>query len=176
MQRSLSPSRFTHVEGVVATATDLARHYGVSVEKAIVTAWLHDVAREWSKDKLLKTAQSFVVPDGFAEVPILLHGPVAAYLGQTLYDIEDFEILDAVRYHTTGKPDMTILASVLFIADAIEPGRSYPGVYSLREAAFIDLRRAVRMSIDETIRYLLAREKPLFPLTVLTRNAILQQQ
>ncbi|WAH38519.1 bis(5'-nucleosyl)-tetraphosphatase (symmetrical) YqeK [Alicyclobacillus dauci] len=173
VKAALTPHRFQHVQGVVTCAVDLAKRYGVSIEQAEIAAWLHDLAREWPREKLVNAVETIEVPHGFATIPALLHGPIAAHLGRTKYGIEDELILEAVRYHTTGRPDMTDLDMVLFVADAIEPGRTYNGVEAIRQAASKSLAEAVRISIDNTIRFLVDAGKPLFPLTVLTRNALL---
>lgn len=172
---SLSPKRLRHVQGVVATAEALARKYGESETSAMIAGWLHDLVREWSDAQLLEAAVGIDIPEGFDEVPALLHGPVAAHLGMTKYGIENESILDAVRFHTTGRPNMTLLDSILFVADAIEPSRTYRGVDVVREAAKSDLMAAVTASIDQTIQHLVSRHRPLFPLTVLTRNDILKR-
>ncbi|MFB5189992.1 bis(5'-nucleosyl)-tetraphosphatase (symmetrical) YqeK [Alicyclobacillus fastidiosus] len=172
---ALTPHRFRHVEGVVQASIDLAKQYGVCVEQAEIAAWLHDIAREWSWEKLRVASQTIEVPPGFATIPTLLHGPIGAHIGKTHYGIDDELVLDAVRYHTTGRPDMTALDMVLFVADAIEPGRDYAGVEDIREAARRSLESAVRLSIDNTIRFLVDAGKPLFPLTVLTRNDLIMR-
>jgi predicted HD superfamily hydrolase involved in NAD metabolism len=175
VERALTPPRFKHVQGVVQTARQLSERHGVSPEQAETAAWLHDLAREWPRKQLLQAAATIEVPQEFSTIPALLHGPIAAHLGRVKYAIEDQEIIDAVCYHTTGRPKMTPLDMVLFVADAIEPGRNYVGVEEIREAAQEKLSLAARLSIDNTIRFLLDRGKPLFPLTVLTRNELLKE-
>lgn len=174
VKRALSAERFQHVEGVVSSAISLAKAYNVSVEAAEQAAWLHDLVREWPRDQLRQAAQTIDIPAGFEEIPALLHGPIAAHMGQATYGILNLEVLDAVRFHTTGRPGMTPLELVLFVADAIEPSRNYPGVADIRAAAEKKLEWAARLSIDNTIRFLLEGRKPLFPLTVLARNWLLQ--
>ncbi|MCL6445905.1 MAG: bis(5'-nucleosyl)-tetraphosphatase (symmetrical) YqeK [Alicyclobacillus sp.] len=166
----LSDKRFQHVTGVVETAATLAARFGVSVEKARCAAWLHDIAREWPADRLLQYAERNDTPSGFATIPMLLHGPVAAILGKEWFHIDDVEILNAVRYHTTGRPGMGKLEQVLYVADAIEPGRVYEGVDTIRQTAAADLLAALVQTVDSTLRYLLDKGKPIFPLTVMARN------
>ncbi|GLV14158.1 hypothetical protein Heshes_18420 [Alicyclobacillus hesperidum] len=177
LRRQLSDVRFRHVEGVVQTARDLADRFGVCPSKAEVAAWLHDFAREWSKDRLLRYVKEHAIslPDEWLTVPLLLHGPVAAHIGKQTYQIEDEEILDAVRYHTTGRPNMTDLDLVLFVADAIEPNRSYPGVEAVRAALTDGLANAARASLDNTITYLIATGRPLGLLAVAARNSLLER-
>ncbi|WP_245630164.1 bis(5'-nucleosyl)-tetraphosphatase (symmetrical) YqeK [Alicyclobacillus acidiphilus] len=173
LKRTLSVQRFQHVEGVVASAEQLAQKYGVSVRKARTAAWLHDLAREWPREQLLSTVRTFPLPDGFEDVPALLHGPIAAHIGKTQFGILEEDILDAVRYHTTGRPNMTPLDLVLFVADAIEPGRTYGGVEEIREASQRSLEEAARISIDGTLRFMLDAKRPIVRLTVEARNSLL---
>jgi predicted HD superfamily hydrolase involved in NAD metabolism len=168
----LSPERFRHVEGVVDTAADLAGRYGEDTARARMAAWVHDVAREWPVEKLRSEAERIEIPSGFALVPVLLHGPIAAHLLREWFGIEDLEMADAIRYHTTGRPGMSRLEKILYLADAVEPSRSYPGVDRLRELAARDLDLAVASAMDASIEYLLKRHEPIFPLTVLARNEL----
>lgn len=169
-RQSLSEERWQHTCGVVEAARLLARQHGLDEERAVTAAWIHDAAREWPVERLLAAAEEIEVPAGFAQVPILLHGPVAASILQNQFDCDDQEILDAIRHHTTGRLEMTELDKVLCLADAIEPGRRYPGVDDIRECAQSSLDRALAMSFDSTLQYLIARHQPIFPLTVMARN------
>ncbi len=169
-RQALSEARFQHTCGVVETAARLARQYGLDEERVQLAAWIHDAAREWPIDRLLAAAEEIDVPAGFAEVPILLHGSVAASLLQAEFGCTDADVLDAIRYHTTGRVGMTDMDKVLCLADAIEPGRSYKGVDTLRELAFTNLDKALATSFDQSIQYLIARHQPIFPLTVMARN------
>lgn len=176
LKRTLSTARFEHVEGVVASAISLAEAYGVSVAKARTAAWLHDLAREWPREQLLSTIPSLTLPEGFEEVPALLHGPIAAHIGKVNYGILDADILDAVRYHTTGRPNMTPLDLVLFVADAIEPSRNYPGVDEIRVASERSLEEAARLSLDGTLRFMLDAKRRLMRLSVEARNTLLDAE
>lgn len=176
LKRTLSEARYRHVEGVVKTAIELAKVNDVSVRKARTAAWLHDYAREWPRDQLFAVAKSIMLPEGFDGIPPLLHGPIAAHIGKTRYGILEEDILDAVRYHTTGRPGMTQLDLVLFVADAIEPKRYYPGVEEIRDAAKMSLERAARLSIDGTIQFMILASRPLLRLTVDARNALLEAE
>ncbi|MBX6351837.1 MAG: bis(5'-nucleosyl)-tetraphosphatase (symmetrical) YqeK [Thermoflavifilum sp.] len=172
VKAALSPQRFRHVEGVVEAAGALAIQHGADPVRARTAAWIHDVAREWPAEKLRSEAERIEVPSGFAMVPVLLHGPIAAHLMREEFGIEDKEMADAVRYHTTGRPGMSMLEKILYLADAIEPGRTYPGVDELRSIAARDLDLAVARAMDAGIEYLLRRHEPIFPLTVLARNEL----
>lgn len=170
-QSELSDRRYAHTAGVVEAAAKLAARYGEEVGKARLAAWLHDIAREWPTERLHLYAEKIELPSGFALIPALLHGPVAAHLAQEWFNIDDEDLLNAVRYHTTGRLGMSRLERIVCLADAIEVGRRYDGVEALRTLATTDLNRALAESFDQTLRHLLDRRQPIFPLTVMARNA-----
>jgi predicted HD superfamily hydrolase involved in NAD metabolism len=166
----LTPHRFRHVEGVVETAESLAKQFGEDVGRIRLAAWLHDFAREWSVQELQKWISPGTLPEGFEWIPQILHGPVVADHLQEWFGIEDIEIEQAIRYHTTGRPGMSRFEKIICLADAIEPGRDYPGVEECRVLAKSDLDHALAFQFDGTIRFLLDRKKAILPLTVAARN------
>ncbi|MCY0902975.1 MAG: bis(5'-nucleosyl)-tetraphosphatase (symmetrical) YqeK [Firmicutes bacterium] len=168
-KRRLSAGRLRHVEGVVQTACDLARRFGANIEKAQTAAWLHDLYREESPAtmRVLAGEVGFVLPAG---PPKTWHGPLCAALMMREFGIEDTEIRDAVAYHTVGNPTMPLLARVLYVADAIEPGRDYPAVALLRETAQTDLTLALARCADDAIAHLLSQQVDVSLVTVDMRN------
>lgn len=175
VQQELSPRRLGHTAGVVKTAEMLASHYGASPERARIAAWVHDIAREWPVDRLVQVAEKVEVPSGFGGIPKLLHGPIAASLLWEWFDIRDDELANAIRYHTTGRVGMTLMDKIIYLADAVEPGRTYDGVEEIRRLAFTDITHALAMSIDNTLSYLIANQKPIFPLTIMVRNDLWEE-
>ncbi|MBF8378231.1 bis(5'-nucleosyl)-tetraphosphatase (symmetrical) YqeK [Alicyclobacillus mali] len=177
LAESLTPARYKHVLGVVETSVALARRFGAPVLDAELAAWLHDLAREWPQDRLLAHARDrkLDVPAAWLEAPILLHGPVAADVARVEYGVEDADVLNAVYYHTTGRPGMGELEMVLFVADAIEPSRDYPGVDDIRLLAEKDLKAAALASLESTLRYALDRGFAIDLTTVNARNELLNE-
>ncbi len=161
----LSDKRYAHTLRVAETARRLAKLHGLDQERARLAGLLHDTAREIGKEELLRVAEEDGVPVGDfeRERPILLHGPVAAKLAREDLGVEDGEILDAVRAHTTGEPGMGPLALALFVADKIEPGREQPGVEDLRELAPASLHRAARAALEDSVSYNERRDRPAHP-------------
>lgn len=170
VQETLSQRRFQHVQGVVQTADELARIHEVDPLRARVAAWLHDIAREWSREQLIDKATEYGIDAQYFAISELLHGHIAAVIGQREYGITDEELLDAVRFHTSARPKMSILEKLIFLADATEPGRTYPEIEELREQTKKNLNAAMSLSLDQTLIYLIHKHQPIFPLTVEARN------
>jgi predicted HD superfamily hydrolase involved in NAD metabolism len=174
VQDVLSPRRFQHVSGVVETADILAKRFGADPAKARIAAWAHDYAREWAVDRWYEVAKERAIDPAFMEVPELMHGPIVATMLPELFEVDDEDIANAVRYHTSGRAGMSLLEKVVCLADYLEPGREFPGVEELRAKAEVDLDEALASAFDGTIRHLLDRHKPIFPLTVVARNDLWQ--
>lgn len=140
----LSKKRYAHVLGVADTAESLARTHGLSPLRTRLAALLHDVARESGQEELLESARLYGIEMGGYEgdSPMLLHGPVAAEVARRELGVEDPEVLEAVRVHTTGAPKIGSIALAVYVADKIEPGRDYPSVGRLRGLADRDLGEA----------------------------------
>jgi predicted HD superfamily hydrolase involved in NAD metabolism len=151
----LSNKRYAHTLRVAETAERLAEIHGLESKKARLAGLLHDAAREVGKEELLRVAEEddLAVGDFEHERPMLLHGPVAAELARRELGVKDGEILDAVRAHTTGEPEMGPLALTLFVADKVEPGREGPSVEDLRELACKDLRRSACAALEASISH-----------------------
>lgn len=169
---TLSERRLKHVEGVVETADWLANRYGVNRHWARIGAWIHDIAREWPENELQQAAEQIEIPSGFASIPNLMHGPIAASLFREWFGCDRPDVENAIRYHTTGRVGMSQMEMILCLADNIEPTRSYPTVEAIRTRAREDLVHALAESLDSTMQYLLARHEPIFSLTVMARNEL----
>ncbi len=178
LKNSLSHKRYIHSLGVEETAIKLARIYNESIEKASIAGLIHDLAKDFSNVELLHYAKDFDIlhNDIFSFHPSLLHGMVGAELAKRKFHIKDEEILDAIRFHTTGKRDMSILEKIIYLADYIEPNRSFPKVEELRKVAFLNLDEGVLKALDHTIHYIVQKGELLHPDTIHARNFLLLQR
>ena len=102
-------------------------------------------------------------------MPALIHAKLGAYLARCEYRVKDQEIIDAITWHTTGRPGMTLLEKIIYIADYIEPNRKIiPGLEEIRSIVFQDIDRAVYLSAKNTVRYLDNGGKAVDPMTIST--------
>lgn len=157
LQDVLKKKRYSHTLGVRYTAAALAMRHGCSIEQAQMAGLLHDCAKGYSGEELLAMASKYKLEISKAETenPHLLHAKVGAYLAEHKYGVKDQEILSAIRFHTTGKPDMTMLEKIIFIADYIEPNRRMlDGLPQCRALAFEDLDMAMYQILKNTLEYL----------------------
>ena len=161
----LSKERYEHTLRVADTAADLALAHDLDADMARLAALLHDAAREMDPEVFLNLANKWrlQVEDPEQQSPKLLHGPVAAELARRELGMDDEEVLQAVRAHTTGRPGMGPLALVLYVADKIEPARDYPSVGRLRKLAGEDLNEAAAESLRRAIAHNEERGKATHP-------------
>ena len=161
-------NRLEHTLGVTYTAACLAMCYDIDTERAETAGLLHDCAKCLSNDKKVSLCkkQSIEINMTEAKNPFLLHAKAGAYLAEYKYGIRDEDILNAVRYHTTGRPGMSMLEKIVFIADYIEPGRNHSArLPELRRLAFQDLDKALVEVLRDTLRYLKGTDNEIDPMT-----------
>lgn len=176
LMKMISRERYEHSLGVQKTAAELALRYGVSKEKASIAGMVHDCAKGLSNQELISRASLYGIPldDLSLAQPGLLHGPVGACMAKDIFDIQDEEILHSIRFHTTGCKCMSVLDKIIYLADYIEPGRNFPGVSELRDAAYKNLDRGVLMAIDNTIKYVVDKGWMIDIKTIEARNSLLK--
>jgi predicted HD superfamily hydrolase involved in NAD metabolism len=156
--------RYEHVLRVTETAKKLAEKYQISVVKAEQAALFHDIAK--FKDK---TDQRLVLEKAnedsrlFSFHKELWHAPVGAIIARDEFGITDEDILNAIRYHTTGRANMSPLEKLIYISDMIEPGRNFPGVDELREKAAENFNTAMEACIYQSVQFLVNKRVPVFP-------------
>ncbi|MBO7746515.1 bis(5'-nucleosyl)-tetraphosphatase (symmetrical) YqeK [Paenibacillus sp. MWE-103] len=166
--------RWTHTLGVMATSVVLAERFGGDPERAERAAILHDVAKYWPTARMETIIREQHLPEELLHYDKeLWHAPVGAFVAQRDYGVDDPEILDAIRYHTSGREGMTRMDKIVCLADYMEPGREFPGVAHIRELAEHSLEQALIAGFDSTISYLLQQGKRIFPLTVAARNDLI---
>lgn len=144
LRQALLPARLRHAQGTRQTAVHLARLHHLPMQKAGVAGILHDCAKNMELARLQAIARQarLDIPPEHLGSNALLHGPVGAQVARLRYHISDTQVLDAIRYHTTGRAGMGGLELAVFVADAIEPSRRYQGLDKVRAQAERDLRLA----------------------------------
>ena len=177
LKLALTEKRFNHSIGVMQTAVSLARHYGANVEKTAVAGLLHDCAKNYSRAEMFELCNKYGVELDYIskESTGLIHGFLGAVIADKYYGVKDSEIYDAIYYHTIGKPDMSLITKIIYIADGIEPNRSYEGVERIRETAFENIDRALILQIDSTLKSVISKGALIHPGTINTRNFYLKK-
>lgn len=155
----LNESRFAHCLRTEKMAIELAKRYGVSVSAASYAGLLHDVEKKLPKEEKLDLYRKYnLEPDEeLLRNPDLMHGALAAETVRREFGIDDEDVLNAIRYHTTGRAGMSKLEKIIYLADLIEEGRDFEGVDYLRCAAKEDLENAVYMAMGHVLINLVER-------------------
>lgn len=169
----LPEKRIRHSLNVAKAAVKLCEFCGCDKEKAEIAGILHDTAKYIKFEKVDDYCKKYGIElDKLEESSTALsHSLVGAYIARYEFGIEDREILDAIRYHTTGRANMKPLEKAIYLADLIEPGRDYPGVEELREMAYSGkIDEVIVKSIDNTITLVLKKKSLLHTRTVEARN------
>lgn len=158
----LKPRRVAHVWGCEHEARRLAERWGCDPLVAAEAGILHDITKKLElSDQLLLSEKYGIINDNIEIRNLkLLHAKTGAAMARDLYGVSD-EVFDAIRWHTTGRPDMTVLEKVIYLADYIEPTRDFPGVEPLRQLAYTDLDGAMRLGLQMSLDEL--REKGVAP-------------
>lgn len=163
LKKQLSHDRFIHSVNVCNTAVELAELYGFDKNKAYVAGLLHDCAKCVPYDDMMRMCEDFDIElDDFDKInPALIHARLGEKIAMTQYAISDKEILEAIKWHTLGHPDMGDIAKIIYVADMIEPLRCFSGVEKLREIAKKDINLAVLECTNATINYNTIKNRPI---------------
>jgi predicted HD superfamily hydrolase involved in NAD metabolism len=176
LKANLSEKRFRHIIGVAETARALAQKWGADADKAFLAGLVHDCAKEIPVNKAVErlTASGYSPDEVELRSPALLHAPLGAVVAREVFGISDKEVLNAVTFHTTGRPEMSLLEKIIYVADFTEPGRTYPEAGEIRQLSYIDINRAVLKETDMVIKFTVDRGRAIHPATVITRNYYLK--
>lgn len=169
----LTEARYQHTERVIDTAVELGRRFGGDEKQIELAGAFHDYAKYRDKEEMKQCILDHNLPGNMLDYHSeLWHGPVGAVLVKKEHGIEDEQILSAIEWHTTGHAGMTRLEKIIFLADYIEPGRSFPGVEEVRKAAELDLDEACFLASRNTISYLVSKQMLVYPETVHAYNGL----
>ncbi len=179
VKNKVGDKRFVHILSVVNMAEKLAKIYGADIEKIKISALLHDICKEMNLDEMKKIfIENFSneFPEEDIENTEILHAPVGAYWVEKNLNIKDKEILNAIKYHTVGNKNMTLVEKIVYIADAIEMGRNYPSVGAIREKTFKNLDEGILLEIEKKTEFLKSIGKKSHKNTLEMREQLLKEK
>lgn len=157
LKEKLAPQRYEHSLSVSFICTALAMRYHADLEKSELAGLLHDCAKHYGDGNIIKKCEKQKIPLSLDELkaPVVLHAKYGAWLAEHKYGIKDTEVFNAIRWHTTGRPNMSLLEKIVFIADYIEPRRDKAtDLPVVRSVAFIDLDECIYFILKGTLEYL----------------------
>lgn len=172
----IGQKRYEHSLRVMDVAIELSKIYGEDKRKAAVAGYYHDCAKIKNVDLLHSKCIEYglKLTHDMKMNPQIIHGHLGALIAKADYGIEDEDILNSIRWHTTGRIGMSLLEKIVFIADYIEPGRNFPEVELARKLARTNINKAVYFSLNNTIIHLCNSNSYIATDTLLARNYILE--
>jgi predicted HD superfamily hydrolase involved in NAD metabolism len=178
LEHHVNPRRLQHILRVETFCGELAEHHQLDVEKAKQAGFLHDLAKSFKPQQLLEIAdhEGLEIDEILKADPHLLHADVSAIVARDEFGVTDEEILEAIRNHTLGNPQMSQLSCLVYLADTLEPGRGQnPELEDLRNTCFENLMLALWRTGDYCLQQLVEQERMIHPRTLSTRNWAMQQ-
>jgi predicted HD superfamily hydrolase involved in NAD metabolism len=179
LNQNVSEKRVKHILGVEEMSMQLAKQHGCDPQIAAQAGLMHDLAKFFPPQKLLKIAQEHHIPlDNITQKhPHLIHADVSAIIAKTEFAVDNSLILEAIGNHTLGQPEMSKLSCIVFIADKIEITRGdTPQLKEMRKVSQENLYKGLTMVCDYSLSYLLEYNQLIHPRTILTRNWALSSQ
>ena len=153
--RDIGIQRYNHSLRVQETAVKLGKINNVDLKKVTTAALFHDCGKISNTEKLMEiAAKKIELSEEDKKSPEVVHSKLGEYLAHYKYNILDKDILNAIRYHTTGRPEMSLLEKIIYISDYIEPKRDFPGVIKVRKESNKDLDKSILTALENTIQYL----------------------
>lgn len=155
VRRLLKPNRVAHVLGCRDTAVELAQRWGADPVDAARAGLLHDITKALDGPLQLTLCQAYgkMLDDFSRKYPKTLHAFTGSLVARRIFGEND-AVVEAIACHTTGKADMNLLETILYVADYMEPNRDFPGVERLRQAAFQDIQAALKLGLEMTLEHL----------------------
>lgn len=178
LEKVQGEKRYEHTLAVSYTAASLAMRYGENVDDARLAGLLHDCAKHLSDERMLELAHKYNLDISKVEKdnPFLLHGKIGALIAQKKFEVEDENILNAIRYHTTGRPGMSVLEKIIYISDYIEPNRNFrDNLNRVRTLAFQDINTCLVKILADSLESLKERNMPIDSVTALTYDYYLKE-
>ena len=168
MEKELDTKRYEHTLGVAYTAMALAMRYEAPIKNAELAGLLHDCAKCISNEKKITICEKHNI--NITEIerrnPFLLHAKVGSFLAMDMYKVHDKNVINAILNHTTGRPGMSLLEKIIFVADYIEPNRKQaPNLSQIRKQAFVDIDEAILWILRDTLKYLDGTAEEIDPMT-----------
>lgn len=160
----LDPKRVNHVLGCRDTSVELAKHWGAKEVDAARAGLLHDITKALDGPLQLTLCQCYgtILNNFHQKYPKTLHALTGSLVAERIFG-ENKAVCEAIRHHTTGKADMSLLEKIIYVADYMEPNRDFPGVEKLRELAFADIDGAVKLGLEMTLAHLKAQGAEVSP-------------
>lgn len=174
----LPERRLKHSLNVSKCAVKLSEIYKCDKEKAEIAGLVHDCAKYFTDEQIEDSIKRFNVELDTLEVNniALSHSVIGSYVAVDIFNIKDEEIINAIKYHTTGKENMSLLEKIIYIADLIEEDRNFPRVEELRELTYCGkLEEALLLSFNNTIKFVIDNNQLIHPRTIKARNYILEE-
>ncbi len=181
MRNEHTQKRYVHIQGVIKMALKINDMFDFKLdeEKLKTAALLHDYAKLYHKDEVLELLRQNSTPEAFEmyqRAPKVCHSILGAILVKKELNIDDPDIISAIRYHTTGNPNMNLLDKIIFVSDAIEENRNYAGVEELRESLKIGFDECFTTIITRELMRLISINVYIFEDTFATYNAFVAQK
>ena len=167
LKKSLDRQRYEHTLGVEETAREMAKCFGEDEEKAALAGLLHDCAKCMTLSQMVKSAKGEEIDPLMKESKALMHSLAGMCVARDVFNVQDPQVLSAIRWHTTGREGMSALEKIIYLADMIEPSRKpYPGLEEIRRLCWLDLDAAMLTALKGSLAHVQAQGKTLHPDTL----------
>ena len=178
VRKRFTEKEFKHALGVARTAEKLAISEGVSSKKAFLAGIIHDFAKGMNKKKLRQIINDsdWKIDNLEYSLPEVLHAPAGASLVKEEFGIYDKTVLAAIRFHTIGSPEMGDLSKIIFVADIIEPNRSFSEIDEIRKRVKEKLNLGVIAACTQSLIYNIEKNRLIHPNTLNLRNKLLKEE
>lgn len=178
IQKIMKRDRYQHVCRVVQLAGEIAEYYNLSVNKVKIAALIHDCAKNYSLTELKILIKKYDIKLSIVEkkIPKIWHAYIGAEIAKDVFKIDDYEILQAIRYHSTACKNLSLVGKAVYIADKIEPHRDFTGLKKIQKLLWEDMDLAMLELLDQEIVFLITKKLLIHPDTLEARNQIIMDK